>query len=537
MPEDAPVDGKDLLRRIERLEEKLAATETELKAAKIELARKDQIIAGLQKRLFGSSSERINPNQLEFEFGEALLGKPEPLPQPGSGEEKDKGAKGKRKRRRKPDLFPKNLPVVISDVIVPDEVKADPDGFVEIGEEYHDELEAVPPQLYWDRKVRKKVRSKTDREQPPLLPPAPEPTLPGTLCGPNLMAQILVDKYEDHLPHYRQSKRFLRKHEVELGRQTINGWTHAAANHLAPIGEAIKSELSKAEVLQIDESPGNYLDPGHGKTNQGYMWFYRDPEKRTVYCDWQLRREHQAMFDILGIDAQSGTASFSGIIQCDGYSAYTALINRFSGIRLGGCLAHIRRKFYDALDQAPQVVKPILWNIQLLYGIERGLQQSNAPPECRKLVRQANSLPIFDSLRKEILTQRRNHLPQSKLGEAITYAMGQFDEFAVYFEDGRVEIDNNRIENAIRPAKLGLKNYLFFGNADAGKASALFYTLLGNCKAQGIDPERYLAEAIKCLPANATLEQAVELTPAALAPVLRSTPASRIDLNREAAAA
>ena len=167
MPENAPIDLQFLLARIEKLEAELAA-------AKAELARKDQIIAALQKRLFGSSSERIDPGQLQLELDDLTLGKPEPPPEtPGGGESEpeaeDDGASPKRNRRKKADLFPKNLMVVIDSVIVPEEVAADPEAFIEIGEEYHDELEAIRAALYWRRQVRKKFVSKKDRERPPLM--------------------------------------------------------------------------------------------------------------------------------------------------------------------------------------------------------------------------------------------------------------------------------------------------------------------------------------------------------------------------------
>ena len=219
---------------MEQAEEKLAAAEHEIE-------RKDEIIAALQKRLFGSQSERIDPDQYQLEFGEEVLGKPEP-PTPCESEgdpEADGGAKRNAEpRRRKCDLFPRNLPVIIEEVSVPEEVAADPDAFKEIGEEHHDELEAVRSSLYWRRKVRKKYKSKEDRNRPPLMNPAPEPSIPGTMCGPDLLAMILADKYVDHLPHYRQADRFLRQHGVELTRQTLNGWTHAAAAHLDPAGTA-----------------------------------------------------------------------------------------------------------------------------------------------------------------------------------------------------------------------------------------------------------------------------------------------------------
>lgn len=532
MPDETAATIKKLLERVELLEAELAAT-------KAELARKDQIILGLQQRLFGRSSERFNPNQLEFDFGDALLGKPEELPEneDGSEDPPDEKPKPKRTRRRKADLFPRNLPVIISRTEVPDEVAANPDAYIEIGEEYHDELEVVRSSMYWDRQVRKKYILKSDRTAPPVMPPAPQPSVPGTLCGPSLMAQILVDKYEDHLPHYRQSKRFRRRFGMDLSRQTVNGWTHAAADHLSPIGDAIRNELVHAKILQVDESPADYLDPGHGKTKEGYLWYYRDVERRILYCDWQLGRGHESVLDILGYDEETNTILFSGMIQCDGFSAYQALAKRFEEIRLAGCLAHIRRKFYEALEQAPKVVLPILEQIGELYRIERWLRTSKAPPDCRWVIRQATSSPIVKSLYQEILTERKNHLPQSKLGAGITYALNQWQEFVRYLEDGSMEIDNNLIENAIRPAKLGLKNYLFFGNAEAGKTSALIYTLLGNCREQGIDPELYLEEAIRRLPADASVDQAASLTPAALAEEIRAMQPVPAGASRDAAAA
>ena len=511
-----------------------------LAAAEREIERKDQIIAALQKRLFGSQSERIDSDQYQLEFGEEVLGKSEP-PTPCESEDDPEADDGEKRnaeiRRRKRDLFPRNLPVLIEEVSVPEEVAANPDAFVEIGEEYHDELEAVKSSLYWRRKIRKKYKSRHDRNRPPLMNPAPEPSIPGTMCGPDLLAMILADKYVDHLPHYRQADRFLRRHGAELTRQTINGWTHAAAEHLAPIGAAILRKLRKAEILQIDESPGDYLAPGAGSTGQGYLWYYRDAEKGTIYCDWQLGRGHDCLLEILGLDEESGLARFSGLIQCDGYSAYQALVRRYGGIRLAGCLAHIRRKFYEAREQDPEVVMPILKTIAHLYRIEGWLRKANAPPDCRLLVRAGQARPVVEELEQKILNEREKHLPRSKLGEAITYALGQWEEFVRYLEDGRSEIDNNLIENAIRPAKLGLKNFLFFGSAEAGKNSALLYTLVANCKVQDIDAERYFAEVLRRLPTDANDEQADSLTPARLADEIRAGQPRPVDPEVDADAA
>jgi transposase len=235
----------------------LAAAKAELASAKAEIARKDQIIAALQQRLFGAKSERLDPAQLNLMFEEALLGKPEPLPdRPEGQEEGESKTPAPRTRRTKAELYPRNLPVRQVGVLVPDEVRAEPEAYEKIAEEYHDELEAIPPQLYWARIVREKYRRKAARNLPPLIAPAPPPSIPGTLIGPGLAAQILVDKYVDHLPHYRQSARFWRRHRAEVSRQIINQWTHAIAAHLNPIGAAIKAELTAAGVLQIDEWRG-----------------------------------------------------------------------------------------------------------------------------------------------------------------------------------------------------------------------------------------------------------------------------------------
>jgi transposase len=517
MSDASPPDLPSLLERIERLEGELAL-------AKDELKRKDQIIAGLQHRLFGSKSERLDPAQLQLLLDELALGKPEP-PAEDDGdnpapEEADK-EKGPRSRRTKAERFPKNLRVVVEEERIPEEVRANPEEWVEYGEEFHDELEVTRPEMFWRRTVLKKFRHR-DRSRPPVIAPAPAPSIPGTLCGPNLGAQIVVDKYADHLPHYRQSRRFQRKFGVELGRQTINGWTHSIADFLRPVDLAIRNELFEAEVMEVDETPGAYLDPGQGKTGQGYLWAYLDPLAGTTYFDWQAGRGHDCLLDILGFDEETGTTNFRGIIHCDGFSAYLALVARYGGIRLAGCLAHIRRKFVEARDQAPEVVLPILKTIQEIYFIEKQTRWANAPPGCRELVRRARARPLADVLYQTILAERTAHLPKSKLGEALTYALNQWEQFSLCLEDGRLELDTNFVENAIRPAKLGLKNYLFMGSLEAGATSALFYTLLANCKVHDLDPEIYLAEVIRRLPANATPEQAAALTPARFASDLRA---------------
>jgi transposase len=518
-------DLSALLARMERMEEELGKTRDLLALAHAEIKRKDRIIEGLQHRLFGPSSEKLDPAQLQFKLDELALGKPAPPPDQSDGEtsapegEKPSAAKT---RRTKAERFPKNLKVVIDNVIIPDAVKANPDDFVEVSEEHHDELDVIKPEMIWRRTIRKKFKHKTDKARPPVIAPAPLPSIPGTLCAPALAAQIITDKFADHLPHYRQSQRFRRRHEADIGRQTLNSWTHAAARHLEPVNQAIKAEVLKATELQVDETPVEYLKPGHGSTKTGYLWIYNDPQGGTCYYDWHTGRGHDCLLDFLGYDPLTNTLGYEGTIQCDGYSAYLALAARFKTIRLAGCLAHVRRKFVEAKGHSPEITLPALLLIQRIYQIETQTRQTQAPPACRELIRRARSRPIADELFTLIDAARKAQLPHDALGEALTYTINQREKILVCLENGRLEIDNNLAENKVRPAKLGAKNHLFFGNAGAGSNNALFYTLLANCKTQGLNPEDYLIEVIKRLPHDATPEQAAELTPARIAAARRA---------------
>jgi len=511
-------DISTLLKRLGELEEKVVRLEAENTRLKAELARKDKIIAGLQQRLFGSSSEKLDPAQLQLEMDELLLGKPEPLPETSgetSAPEEEKPSAPK-SRRTKAERFPKNLMILIEKEIIPDEVLADPDAWQQIGEEHHDELDVTKAQIFWRRTVRKKFVHKTEKARPPLIAPAPVPSIPGTLLAPALAAQIICDKYQDHLPHYRQSQRFRRRHDIDIGRQTLNTWTHATARHLTPIDQAIRREILQADDLQADETPIDYLVPGHGSTREGRLWAYRDIASGTCYFDWHAGRGADCLLDFLGYDRETNTIAYQGGLHTDGYSVYDTVAAKH-GLRHAGCLAHTRRKFTDLGKASPEVTVPILLYIQRIYHIEKQTRQTAAPPACRELIRRARSRPIAEELHSFVVEQRQRHLPGSDVAQAINYTLNQWHKIIVCFEDGALELDTNLVENMIRPTKLGMKNWMFFGSLEAGTNNALIYTLLANCRAQGLDPEAYLVEVLKRLPHDATPEQAAALTPARIA--------------------
>ena len=518
MNKGTPTDLETLLFRFAEMEKEIASLKAENTRLKAELARKDRIIAGLQQRLFGSSSEKLDPAQLQLLFDEILLGKPAPLPETSgetSAPEEEKPSAPKN-RRTKAERFPKNLMILIEKEIIPDEVLANPDDWKEIGEEHHDELDVTKARIFWRRTVRKKFVHKTEKARPPVIAPAPLPSIPGTLLAPALAAQIICDKYQDHLPHHRQSQRFRRRYDIDIGRQTLNTWTHATARHLIPIGQAIRREILQAEELQADETPIDYLVPGHGSTREGRLWAYRDIAKGTCYFDWHAGRGAECLLDFLGYDRETNTIAYQGGLHTDGYSVYDTVAARH-GLRHAGCLAHTRRKFTDLGKACPEVTVPILLHIQRIYHIEKQTRQSAAPPACRELIRRARSLPIAEELHRFVLAERHRHLPGSDVAQAINYTLNQWHKILVCFGDGALELDTNLVENMIRPTKLGMKNWMFFGSLEAGTNNALIYTLLANCRAQSLDPEDYLIEVLKRLPHNATPEQAAELTPARIA--------------------
>ena len=425
MENGTPPDLQSLLLRLGEMEKKLGrfdAMEKEIAHLKSELARKDKIIAGLQQRLFGSSSEKRDPAQLQLELEELLLGKPAPPPEasgetPAPEEGKSNAVKT---RRTKADRFPKNLKILVEAVTIPDEVLANPDDWQEIGEEHHDELDVIKSEIFWRRTIRKKFVHRTDRTRPPVIAPAPLPSIPGTLLAPALAAQIIADKYQDHLPHYRQSQRFRRRHHIDIGRQTLNTWTHATARHLGPIDRAIRAELLQAGQLEIDETPIDYQDPGHGVVREGRLWAYRDPVARTCYFDWHAGRGAKCLLEMLGYDEATNTIAFEGTIHTDGYTVYDTVATQF-GLRHGGCLAHARRKFTELGPAAPEVTLPIFLFIQRIYQIETHTRQTAAPPACRELIRRASSLPVARELHHFILEQYKIQRPASNVGARQTH--------------------------------------------------------------------------------------------------------------------
>jgi transposase len=469
----------------------------------------------LVKRVFGISSEQLDPAQLEL-----LMKLPEnSTVQVPAAPEKKRSHKSRVALRK--DRLPENLPVV-EEVIDPEAVKAQPEQWRCIGQEVSEQLDYEPGRFLRRRVVRRKFVHQTNPDCAPVIAALPERLLDRSLPAPGLLAHIVVGKYCDHLPLYRQEQIYAQRHGVHLPRQSLTRWVELAAQWLKPIYEQIRTGVMGGGYVQVDETPVDYLAPGHGKTKQGYLWTCCRPGGDVVYR-WETSRAAVCLHNIIPV-------AFTGTVQCDGYSAYRSFANGRNGrIELAGCWAHVRRRFHEALEQSPKTAGWMMRQIQHLYRIEAGLREQGAGPNLRVAVRAHQSRPIVKRLERAFISLKSSgrFLPQSLVSIAMDYALGQWKTLEVFLEDGRVEIDNNLVENAIRPTALGKKNWLFMGDADAGERGAIIYTVIESCRRRGIDPYAYLKDILTRLP-NMTNHQIPEITPEAWAK-------ARLLLQRQAA--
>jgi transposase len=461
----------------------------------------------LARRIFGVSSEALDPAQLQL-----LLQLPELSSQPAESApapivvEKPKPMVAVRKHRA--TRLPENLPVV-EDVIDPEPVKAEPQNWRCIGQEVSEQLDYEPGRFLRRRTVRRKYVHRTEVDAVPVIAPLPPCLQERGLAAPGLLAHVLVSKYCDHLPLYRQEQIFAQRFKINLPRQTLARWVELAADWLKPIYEHIRTGVMADGYVQVDETPINYLDPGNGKTRQGYLWTGSRPGG-DVFFHWATSRAAACLDNIIPVN-------FTGTIQCDGYSAYRSFATDRKGtVALAGCWAHVRRKFFESLESSPRTAAWIMRQLQHLYLVESRLREVKAGPRLRQAVRAHQSRPIIQRLERALLRLKTSgrHLPQSPLGSAMDYALGQWTTLQVFLKDGRVEIDNNLVENAIRPTAIGKKNWLFIGEANAGERSAILYTIIESCRRRHLDPYAYLRDVLTRLP-NMSSWQIREVIPSA----------------------
>lgn len=344
---------------------------------------------------------------------------------------------------------------MVEEVIDPEPVKACPEAWRCIGEEVTEQLDYEPARFFKRRLVRRKYARRAQPFAAPII--APLGTLQDRcLAAPGLIAAVIVGKYVDHLPLYRQEQIFATRHQIKLPRQTMVQWMGLAADWLRPIYEQIRTGVLGGGYVQIDETPIEYLVPGHGETKFGYLWTCARPGGDAVFR-WQTSRAASCLEEIV-------PPGWAGVVQSDGYRAYAAFVRTHNirvgseVIRLAGCWAHTRRAILAAQESEPRTVGWLLRQIAALYEMERQLREGRAGPALRQAVRAAHSAMIVRRIRTVLLRIRWRYLPQSAMGRAITYALEQWPALECFLEDGRLEIDNNLVENAIRPTAVGKKN-------------------------------------------------------------------------------
>jgi transposase len=298
-------------------------------------------------------------------------------------------------------------------------VQAQPDQWKEMGQpEVLEQLDYKPAQFFWLRTIRPKFIRLDQSDQPPMIVPAPFRVIERGIASPGLLAQILVSRFVNHLPYYRQEQIYHRRHGVWLPRQQMVGWVTHCAAYMDGIYRAMVDQVRQTSYVQIDETPITYLDVDEPKgSSKGYFWTYLLPKEQVIF-DWYSSRAAACLNRVLG-------DRFEGKIQCDAYGGYQSYASGRKSVMLFGCWAHCRRRFYEALDQDPRVVGWILNQIQRLYLYERELRESRAGPNQRAFIRGWKSRPIIKRLQKTFTKLLPRYLPKSAMGKALSYALKQ----------------------------------------------------------------------------------------------------------------
>jgi transposase len=480
-----------------------ATTSDEVQLLREEIVHLRTQIAWLKKQLFGpGKSETLDRAQLLLTLGELeKIAAAKPLVETITYER----AKSPAAPRPLPAENFAHLPVKESIVIEPVAVQADPTLYEKIGEERTFEVEVTPPQLYKREIVRPKYRHRLDRTRAPLVAAAPARPVAGGYASAGLLAWVLIAKYCDHLPLYRQEK-MLARWGAKISSQTMTDWVRISAEWLEPLYKRMQHDLLAGGYVQADETPIRCNDPDEkrGGTTQGWLWAISKPGGDVVF-DWRLTRQHGELTSLL--------KDYRGILQSDGYGAYPAFARDHTGVAWVGCWAHARRKFFEALGNSPKAAQWVLRLIGRLYEMERQWDEANVGDRRAALRTEHFARPLY-WLRCVALRMQARALPQSPLGQACTYLLNQWVPLSAHLNHSQTRLDNNLVENAIRPSAIGKKNWLFIGHPEAGQRSAIIYSLVVSCQRHGKDPLAYLRHVLTRLPAMTTKDDLAPLLPA-----------------------
>ena len=476
--------------------------------------RLEHLVAELNHVVHGKKSEKLDEDDRQLAFEDLQIAVSEAEEQKQDQAPGDDTPKRKRVARRNRGNLPEDLPR-IEQVVEPDSLVC-PCGcgqMHKIGEDRTERLDIVPAQLRVLVTVRPKYacRACTDGVT---QAPAPAALIEGGLPTEGAIAHVLVSKYADHLPLYRQSQ-ILARSGIDIHRSTLADWVGVAAFHLRPVVDRLAEHLKTSTKLFMDETTAPVLDPGRGRTKTGFLWalvrddraWSGDDPPGVVYFYASGRG---------GENAETFLAGFDGILQVDGYTGYNRLTrpSRKGGepIRMAYCWAHARRKLKEVFDRdGSEIAAEGLRRIAEFYKIETDIR--SIAPELRFSARQARTAPLVAAFGEWLQEQRLRISAKSRLGEKLAYIHRHWDGLQTFLHDGRVEIDSNGVENLMRPIALNRKNALFAGHDEGGKAWGRIASLIETAKINDVEPFAYLKATLEAIAAGHPQGRIDELLP------------------------
>ncbi|PHZ86749.1 IS66 family transposase [Paremcibacter congregatus] len=500
-------DLKNLPDDVDELKAIIAGLAADLNSKALLIEKLKHQLSGLRRQNFGASSEALDQLELVLECEEIAAA----ADQPRETENLPETRRLQPKRKPLPDHLPRDEQIISPELATGGACDGCGGKLKTLGEDITEELEYIPGRFRVSRFVRPKLAcSCCDKIHQAPLPSRP---IHRGRPGPGLLAHILVSKYADHLPLYRQSQIFARE-KVEIDRSTLAGWVGASATLLEPLAEAIGRRVKKGQAIFADDTTVQVQAPKTGKTKTGRFWAYVRDERPygnpgagdtspAVYYRYTPSREGKWPAEHL--------ADYEGWMHADGYTGFNKLYDKGKVTEMA-CMAHVRRKFFDIhKSSGPDIAAEALKRIAELYKVEEFAR--GKPPKDRREIRQARAKVIFEDLEIWLQTQLNAcKSGKSALAGAIRYALSRMKRMTPYLEHGFLELDNNTAERSIRPIAVGRKNYLFMGSDRGGKSAAIAYTLIETAKLNGVDPKAWLTDVLSRI-ADHKINRIEELLP------------------------
>lgn len=499
MPAQDDAETIRLREQIAELEAQSATRERLIEEQRQTIEEQRQLIDELRRQLYGSRGEKLPAEQeQQIQMVAADLIEQQQRPAPDSAEiiqlEVAEPATSQGRTARKRRALPTHLDTIEERIEPPLCGHCGKSG-KQIGEEVTVEVDYIPARLVLRRTVRIKRVCACGCGGVAIAPLAPR-LLPGSKLGLGLGVFLLLSKYDDHLALYTLARIFEERHRVIIPRQQMVQWIEVMAGLLRPLVQLMWEKMKQSQYLQIDESPVRVLDPEvKAKAARGHLWFFAVPGE-DVFLEFSKSRSHAVPLELL--------RGFTGAFQSDAYEAYETLAAKMPGVKRLGCAAHARRKFYVAALEKDARAIWFIARFRELYKIED--EGEGLSPDERQRQRALRAPAIWEQMRLKAIELRATLLPESSLGKAVRYFLNEYDALQVYLESPEYKIDNNLVENAIRPSCVGKKRWLFIGHPEAGWRSAVIYSILQSCRRRGINPQDYLTDVLRRLPGLKTTE-------------------------------